>query len=144
MTRPVRTSRARPAAAEIRAYLAGQPPPVRRQLANLRAAIRSAAPAAVEVFSYGIPGFRLDGRALVWYAGWKQHTSLYPVGDAIKRAFAPRLDAYASSKGSLRFPIANPPSATLVKKLVKARIAQVRLLNSTTSRRPASRDAKDA
>ena len=113
-------------AQQVRRYVAGFPPRVRAVLRRMRAAIRAAAPHAVEVFSYGIPGFKLGGKPLAWYAGYKGHTSLYPMGEAIQRAYAAELEGCGFSKGTIRFPIEKPPSAALVKKLVKARIAQIR------------------
>lgn len=110
----------------VRAYLAAQPPKTRAELKKLRAAIRAAAPGALEVFSYGIPGFRFEGQPLAWYAGWKQHTSLYPIGEAIRREHAAELDGYTFSKGTIRFPLGEPPSSALVKRLVKSRIRQIR------------------
>ena len=113
-------------AAKRNAYLASFPVRTRQQLVALRRAIRAAAPGAIEVFSYGIPGFRFEGERLLWYAGWKQHTSLYPVGDAIRRALGAQLAGYKSSTGTIQFPIDAPPSAALVKKIARARIAQIR------------------
>jgi uncharacterized protein YdhG (YjbR/CyaY superfamily) len=111
---------------QIQKYFAKLAPNARRELRKLRAIIRSAAPGAEEHFSYGIPGFRLDGKTLVWYAGWKEHTSLYPITAALRKANAKALDGYAQSKGTVRFPLDGPLPTALVRRLVKGRVAEVR------------------
>lgn len=105
-------------------YLAGVPEQVRDTLTKIRAMIRAAAPAeATEAISYGIPMFKYKG-LLIGYAGHANHCGLYPTSPAVMEAFREKLKGYDTSKGTIRFPVDKPLPAALVKKLVKARIAE--------------------
>jgi len=104
-------------------YLAGVPESARGTLDKLRAAIRSAVPPeATETISYGIPAFKYKG-VLVWFAAFSNHYSLFP-GASVIEAFKQELKDFSTSKGTIHFPSDKPLPAALVKKLVKARVAQ--------------------
>jgi len=114
------------AKSQVRSYFAATPPKARAALKKIRAAVRSVASGAEEAFSYRIPAFRLEGRPLVWYAAFKNHCSLYPMTGAIRRKLAAALKGFEVSKGTVRLPLAKPIPVGLVKKLVKARIIEMR------------------
>jgi uncharacterized protein YdhG (YjbR/CyaY superfamily) len=112
------------ATSSVDEYLANVPEPARGTLSKMREVIRSAAPAdATEGFSYGVPAFLYKG-PLVAYAAFANHCGLYPMSPAVIEAFRDDLQKYETSKGTIRFPLDKPLPATLVKKLVKARIAE--------------------
>jgi uncharacterized protein YdhG (YjbR/CyaY superfamily) len=74
-----------------------------------------------------MPAFKLGGKGLVWYAAWKEHTSLYPVSTNTTRELGEALEGYATSgKGTVRFPLDKPVPTTLVRQLVRARVAEIR------------------
>ena len=90
---------------------------------KIRAAIRSALPPeAIETISYRIPAFKYKG-ILLWFAAFPDHCSLFPKASTIE-AFKDELKGYSTSKGTIRFPVDQPLPAALVKKIVKARVAQ--------------------
>jgi uncharacterized protein YdhG (YjbR/CyaY superfamily) len=121
-------------AADVRKYIAALPPPARKRMQQVRALVRSTVPGAVEHFSYGIPGFKLDGQPLVWYAAFKAHTSLYPITPPLLRALKVDVSAYETSKGTIRFPLSKPLPAPLVKVLVRGRAADARERAATKKR----------
>lgn len=104
-------------------YLAPLSSEKRGALEKLRRAIRSAAPKVQEGISYGIPAFRIDGRLLVAFGAAANHCAFYPGAYPIT-ALKGELAAYGTSKGTIRFPARSPLPAKLVRKLVKARIAE--------------------
>ena len=112
------------AAKTIDAYLARLPEPARSTLQKVRAAIRAALPpAATETISYKIPAFR-HGEIVIWFAAFADHCSLFPTARVIE-LFKDDLKPYALSKGTVQFPTDKPLPAALIKKMVKARLAQI-------------------
>jgi len=110
----------------IDGYLAGVNADQRVALEKLRKAIHAAAPKVEECISYGIPAFRLNGRSLVFFGAWANHCSFYPGSSATLKNFQDDLKSFQVSKGTIRFSPDSPLPLALVKKLVKARIAEKR------------------
>lgn len=105
-------------------YFAAVPEPARNTLEKLRLVIRSAVPKdATEVISYRIPAFRLK-KIIVWYAAFTGHCSLFPTAAVIDK-FKDELKSYTISKGTIQFPLGKPLPSALIKRIVKARLAEL-------------------
>ena len=117
------TRKSSPAPKTVNQYLSRVPQPARSHLNKMRAAIRSAVPKdSVEIISYGIPAFK-QKRVLVWYAAFSNHCSLFPTAAVIEK-FKNDLKPFSKSKGTIHFPTAKRLPTALIKKIVKARVAQ--------------------
>jgi uncharacterized protein YdhG (YjbR/CyaY superfamily) len=121
MTRSPRTSSSRPTT--IDAYLARLDEDQRGALQSLRATIRNAAPKAEECISYGLPAFKQDG-VLVAFGASAKHLSLFPMNGTTVGDFKKDLAGFSTSKGTIRFTPAKPLPASLVRKIVKARLKE--------------------
>ena len=107
-------------------YIAALPERQRTTLTALGDAIRAAAPGAEEAFSYAMPALTLDGKGLLWFAAWKRHYSLYPIGAALVKAHAAEVDGYKIGRATIQFPADKPIPYDLVAALVKSRVAELR------------------
>ena len=105
-------------------YLAGVNADQRAALEKLRQTIRAVAPQAEECLSYGLAAFRLNGRPLVAFGATANHCAFYPMSSTTVEAHRAELDGYDTSKGTIRFQPDDPLPAVLVRKMVKARIAE--------------------
>ncbi len=110
---------------DVDAYLASIPADACSALEKLRKWIRAAAPNAKEGFSYGVPAFKLEGKPVVCFAAFKNHCGFYPMSPDVLSKFADDLAGYETAKGTIRFPAKKPLPAALVKKIVKARLAEL-------------------
>jgi len=106
-------------------YLARLPAGQRDVLQRLRLQIRRLLPGAVETISYGMPAFKVKDRAVVWFAGWKAHCSVYPLTDTFLAAHADALEGYRRTRGSLHFQADAPLPEALLEELVRARLADL-------------------
>ena len=120
----MKNKRARPTTVDE--YLAGFPRPVRGLLTRVRSTIRTAVPGAEEVISYSIPAYKLHGRTVIYFAGWKEHYSLYPSNARLVAAFKDDLAPYeVNDKGTIRFPLSEPVPVKLIDGLARFRAAEV-------------------
>jgi uncharacterized protein YdhG (YjbR/CyaY superfamily) len=113
-------TRTSPTPKTIDEYIAGFPPGVQELLQNVRATIKKAAPKAEETISYKMPTFTLNGKYLIYFAGYKKHISVYPapIGNP---EFAEEIAPYESGRGTLKFPLDKPIPFKLITRIVKFR-----------------------
>jgi uncharacterized protein YdhG (YjbR/CyaY superfamily) len=105
----------------VASYIAAQPNERRPTLERVRRTIRRAIPRAEEDISYGIPTYRLHGRAVIYFAGWKEHYSLYPVTADVVAALGDRLEKFEIKKSTIRFPYDTTMPVTLIGGIAKSR-----------------------
>jgi uncharacterized protein YdhG (YjbR/CyaY superfamily) len=124
----LRGSVAKGSVSVVDAYIAKHSAEVRPVLQRVRRIILKALPGAEEAISYRIPTYKLHGRSVVYFAGWKRHWSLYPVTEPARTAIGPALASYEIGKGTVRFPLTKPVPARLVARIVRelAKAAEVR------------------
>ena len=105
-------------------YLASHSPETRAALQQVRQAVHAAAPGAEECISYSMPAFRLDGKLIAGFKASGSHCSFHPMSGETVATLAKELAGYETSKGTIRFPTSAGLPAALIRKLVKARIAE--------------------
>jgi uncharacterized protein YdhG (YjbR/CyaY superfamily) len=106
-------------------YIASQPDVVHAILGRVRNTIRRALPEAEEVISYQIPAYKLHGQPVLYFAGWQQHFSLYPVSANLLAVFKDDIAPYVVSKGTMRFPLSHPVPVKLIGRIAKFRAKEV-------------------
>ena len=106
-------------------YMAAQTEASRAVLERVRGAIRKAVPHAVETVSYRIPTYKLDGRAVIYFAAWKRHYSIYPATRLVLDTLAGELAPYDVSKGTIRFPLSGRVPVALIGRIAKLRAGEV-------------------
>jgi len=106
-------------------YIATQPENVQAILKRVRSTIRKAVPGAEEGISYQIPAYKLPGGPVLYFAGWKQHYSLYPATERVVEAFKDDLAPYKVTKGTIRFPLSQPVPVKLIERIAKLRAKEV-------------------
>lgn len=112
-------------AADVETYLAKLPAEQKGALERLRAQVRRLVPEATESITYGMPTFKVNGRALLLYAAWKQHLSLYGLSGDFVAAHAEDLAGFGGTKGSVHFTPEHPFPEPLVERMVASRLAEL-------------------
>lgn len=106
-------------------YIAAQPRATASVLAKVRSILKKALPNAEEVISYQIPAYKLDGRAAIYFAGYKEHFSVYPASDAVLHALGESAKKHLASKATLRFALDEPLPAKLIERVAKVRALEL-------------------
>jgi uncharacterized protein YdhG (YjbR/CyaY superfamily) len=109
----------------VDSYIAGFPPDVQKMLERIRKTIRKAAPKATESISYQIPAYKVDGKVLIYFAGFAKHISVYPAPRDAKE-FKKELAAYKGGKGTVQFPLDKPIPYDLITRIVKFKLQKMK------------------
>jgi uncharacterized protein YdhG (YjbR/CyaY superfamily) len=123
-------------------YIASQPAAAQKVLRRVRSIIRKAVPAAEETISYRIPTYKLHGRAVVYFAGFTQHFSLYPSTSYVLAALGDDARRHVVSKGTFRFPLSEPIPVTLIRGIARCRAREVAELEKAKAAAPGARGAR--
>jgi len=105
-------------------YINSFPEEVRSALVKFRHIVQTLAPGASEGISYGMPGYKINGKPLVYFAGWKNHISFYPTPSGMG-AYEKELEKYRTGKGTAQFPLQDPIPYTLIENIVKFRLKEL-------------------
>jgi uncharacterized protein YdhG (YjbR/CyaY superfamily) len=106
-------------------YIASKPRTVQVLLKRVRNTIRKAVPSAEETISYSIPAYKINGRVAIYFAGWKEHFSIYPSSAGLVAALKDELAPYEISKGTIRFPFADGVPVRLIARIAKFRAKEL-------------------
>ena len=110
----------------VAGYISTTPPQARKALRQIRAAIKKAAPGIKERISYRIPTFDLDGKYLLYMAGFENHVSIYPATASMMAKYGKQLEPHRSGAGTLRFALDKPLPLALITRLAKLRVEERR------------------
>ena len=128
--------------ASVDEYIASQPDRTRGILERVRATIRKAIPGAEETLSYQIPTYKIGGTAAIYFAGWKEHFSIYPATQTLMTDLGDDLAPYKISKGTIRFELSDAVPVKLITRIAKHRMAEVRAKVKAKSEKPTTMRAK--
>ena len=114
----------------VTAHLSKYSPEQRKSLEAIREQIAAELPTAKEIIKYGIPTFAIDGVPILGFSGYKNHNSLFPYSGSVTSRLEKELAPYAQTKGSIHFEIGKPIPKTLLKKIIKAKMEQLKEKNN--------------
>ncbi len=115
-------------------YIASQPEAVRSKLEQVRAAIRKAVPQAIEVIGYRMPGYKVHGKPMLYFAAFKEHYSLFAASGSFFSTLEHELEGYELRKGTVHFPLNKPVPTGLISRIAELRAAGISASSGTDAR----------
>jgi uncharacterized protein YdhG (YjbR/CyaY superfamily) len=120
----------------VEEYIAAQPQAMQRELKRIRECLRKAVPGAAEVIAYNIPTFKLRGRTVLHFAGWKNFVSVYPANSRVIAEFGDEIKPYLAEKSTLRFPLEEAVPLELIELIAKFRAEEIEASHPSTGTIP--------